>query len=148
MKKVINKGYTLKVESWENDGDHDNTCFFTVDTREEAEAIYKMCTTLFKSKNSGIEGAIGNSSNDMSDAQYEMIKVHIVKFMRENPVLIKWFDYSYDDIDKLSDDELANICSEYGNELMGSSEYFCYRVCESCEVTYSPEDIYLEEIKF
>lgn len=31
---------------------------------------------------------------------------------------------------------------------MGESEFYEFRVCESCTVTYSPEDIYLDIVEF
>ena len=42
MVKVVNKGYTLSVTSWENDGDNYKTESKTFDTKEEAIKVVKM----------------------------------------------------------------------------------------------------------
>ena len=47
-----------------------------------------------------------------------------------------------------SDDLVFDYFHNFAWELMGSSECYDFRVCESVTVVYSPEDIYLEEIKF
>jgi hypothetical protein len=121
---VIEKGYTLEVTSWENDLDNYNTESMTVETLEEARRIYRVCTELFKSCNNG-EGGIGNSmSGECEDV--------IEEYIKDNPEL------------NLDEDTISNLAYE----LMGSSEYYDYRVCESVSVTYSPEDIYLEKIEF
>jgi hypothetical protein len=121
---VIEKGYTLEVTSWENDGDNYNTESMTVETLEEARRIYRVCTELFKSCNKS-EGGIGNSmSGECEDV--------IEEYIKDNPEL------------NLDEDTISNLAYE----LMGSSEYYDYRVCESVSVTYSPEDIYLEKIEF
>ena len=119
---VIEKGYTLTVTSWENDGDNYNTESMTVETLEEARRIYRVCNELFKSDD---EGGVGNS---MSGESEEVIE----EYIENNPEL------------KLTEGEIRDL----SYDLMGSSEYYDYRVCESVSVTYSPEDIYLEKIEF
>ena len=135
-KKVISKGYTLEVVSWENDGDDYRTKSVTVDTIEEAKGIYNMCMTLFKSCNKG-EGCIGNSPH------YNTLKITpiIISYFKEHPEL-------YLDKPITDDEDLINLCRVYACTLLGGGEYYEYRVCESCTCYYSPEDIYLEEIKF
>lgn len=123
-KLVIEKGYTIEVTSWENDGDNYNTESITVETLEEARKIYRVCNELFKSCNNG-EGGIGNS---MGGECEEVIE----EYIKNNPEL------------NLTEDEISDL----SYDLMGSSEYYDFRVCESVSVTYSPGDIYLEEIKF
>jgi hypothetical protein len=119
---VIEKGYTIEVTSWENDGDNYNTESMTVETLEEARRIYRVCNELFKSDD---EGGVGNS---MSGESEEVIE----EYIENNPEL------------KLTEREIRDL----SYDLMGSSEYYDYRVCESVSVTYSPEDIYLEKIEF
>lgn len=122
--KVINKGYTITVVSWENDGDNYNTNSKTVDTKEEAEKINFICKKLFVSCNNG-DGGIGNAMDGDAD---EIIE----DFIANNTELNLTYDY------------VINL----SHKLMGGSEFYDHRVCESCEVTYSPEDIYLEKINF
>lgn len=129
MKKVvgIKKGYTITVDSWENDGDLPQTISETVDTIEEAHRIYKICTELFP--------RVGNSSdrediNILVEYIQENRNLFPVELQEKNPSEI--FDYFY---------ELAGY-------LMGYSEYYDFRVCEKVTVTYSPEDILVDEITF
>ena len=57
-KKVINKGYTLEVESFENDGDNYATNKVTYETSKLAISVARMCEELF---NSDVDG-VGNST--------------------------------------------------------------------------------------
>ena len=119
MKKVINKGYTITVVSWENDCDNYRTQSKTVETLEEVQLIHKICKELFMLND------VGNSING------EAIGI-IKEYIKNNPILKLSFDY----------------ISGLEWELMGSSEHHDFRVCESVSVVYSPEDIYLEEVNF
>ena len=123
--KVVNKGYTITVTSWENDGDNYNTKEIVVDSLEEAKRIHFICTTLFESEGDN-DYAIGNST------EFDDPDECIQNFIKEFPEL----NLTEDEVHKLS-----------GN-LLGYSDYYTFRVCESVVVTYSPEDIYVEQIKF
>lgn len=133
-RKVVNKGYTITVTSWENDGDNYKTKSITVESKDKAAAIAKMCRTLFKSHNNG-EGGIGNMGED----ERRDAKKLIVPFMKDNPVL---YDHK-----TLKDDELVDICMDINTNLMGYSEYYYSRVCESVIITFSDKDIEVEEVK-
>lgn len=133
MKKVIKKGYTLEVTSWENDGDHYSTKAKTVETREEAERLFKICTELFKSCNNG-EGGVGNSIDSEENQT-------LFDYVEDNPELFL-------ELIEKDEDEIVDYFQNLADELMGSSDFYGFRVCESCQLTYSPEDIYLEEVIF
>lgn len=135
MKKVkaINKGYTITVTSWENDGDNSRTKSITVDSKELAKALKDLCNNVFISGKKGI----GN----FNDVEEEEAKKIVIPYMKKHPEL-------YTDIKIEDDDHLYDICMEYAYELMGSSEWYICRVMESCMVTYSDKDIFLEEVKF
>lgn len=137
--KVIQKGYTIKVISWENDGDFYNTKFYNTDSLEKAKAIVELCKTLFRSANN-VEGGIGNTTVYDED-DYEKVFEIVIPFMKNHPELLK-------DKTIVSDEDLYEICMDYAFELMGSSEFYVTRVCQSVEVTYSPLDIEVEEIVF
>ena len=145
MIKVINKGYTLTVTSWENDGDYVQTRPHTVDTKEEAKAWYEMMQ-LCKSQNNQPDGVISLGNGDeISDKQSKVI----IDFIEQNDLIFQ--REILDEIKEEGDDvteELEDWFLEKAAELLGSSEYYICRVMESCTVTYSPEDIYLEEITF
>lgn len=119
--KTTEKGYTLTVVSWENDGDYYQTNTMTVQTEEEARKIAKLCNELFG------DGGIGNTCDDEDEEADETIN----NYIENNPEL------------GLTKDEII----ELNRDLCGYSEYYIYRVCEMVTVTYSPEDIYVEKIK-
>ena len=133
QKKVINKGYTLEVISWENDGDNYRTKFTTVDSKEKAERLYRICTELFVSCNNG-QGGVGNS---MEGEETQTL----INYIENNPDL-------FPDIDPTEEDDVMDYFNDLGYTLMGGSEFYDFRVCESCNVTYSPDDVYLEQVKF
>lgn len=144
-KLIVKKGYTLSVVSWENDGDNYNTKTKTVETIEEAESLYKLMQ-LFKSN------ILGNSDRWSA----KDLKV-LGNFFRENPIALKgFFKYNPDlhelfslNIEDIDDEAFAEYFDNYlKGDLLGYSEYYNCRVMESCTVTYSPEDIYLDVIKF
>jgi hypothetical protein len=136
-KKVISKGYTIEVTSWENDGDNYRTEKIIEQDEAKAKAIGKMCKELFKSSNNG-ENGIGNLMNDGSNRKKGDKKV--LEYMKKNPIL--------SNNKKLSDEKLIETCMNYNYNLMGGSEYYYSRVCEKVSITYAPEDVILEEIKF
>lgn len=137
MKKlIIEKGYTITVTSWENDGDDYNTLSKTVNTKEEARKLYKIYTELCKSE------VIGNSMDGESTQT-------IINYVNNNKEL--FLDIDWDIINSKDEDDAQDYLMDYFHELLdllGSSEYYDFRVCESCIVNYSPEDIYLEKIIF
>ncbi len=147
MKKVINKGYTLTVTSWENDADNYKTIYSTVDNKEKAQALYNLMQ-LCVSKNNKPKGIIrlGNTGEDgFNEEQIELL----YNFFKNNPILLK---EPLEDIETMDEDELKDYIQdlfyEAENGLLGSSEWYTCRVMESCFVTYSDKDVFLEEIKF
>ena len=138
-KKVISKGYTITVVSWENDGDNYNTNSITVESKEMAEAYYNMMQ-LCRSKNNRINGEIGlgNTSDGFNRRQRQAI----ISLFDNYPILLHGT--------KIDEDEynLDYLFMEISVDLLGSSEFYTCRVMESCTITYSPEDIYLETVEF
>lgn len=163
MKKVISKGYTVSVTSWENDGDNYKTKSMVIESEDETKAVVEMCKTIFKSCNND-EGGIGNSM----DYEAESAKLIIVDFMIKHPVLIdKTFleenselkniinlkdegdiEEAIEDLDDSILDELVDTCMHYNSQLMGGSECYYSRVCEKVDVTYSDIDVFSQEVNF
>ncbi len=150
--KVINKGYTLKVISWENDGDNYKTNFKTVDTLEKAEMLYKLMQ-LCVSKNNQPKNVIklGNST-EFSSEQIQLIIYFFNNYPAQLKDYLEKYDISDEELSDMDEDEktdfYVDMFYEIAGDLLGSSEYYDCRVMESCTVTYSPEDIYLEEVIF
>lgn len=172
-KKVINKGYTVEVISWENDGDNYKTKSSTFETLEEAKAVKHMCENLFISNYD--DKTLGNKMDD----EYEDCMLIAARYLVENPHLlslnkgvIKPLDLK-DEIITEYEEELQqdpnlkweelipeylevkedlvgdwwDTISHINSELLGYSEYYFSRVCESCTIFFSPEDVYLEVIE-
>ena len=140
MKKIINKGYTLTVTSWENDGDNYNTKSITVATKEEAKVWWDMMQ-LCKDDSNEAKGVIklGNSYDGFDEEQEEVAK----NFLKEHHKIL----LPDNNIEEHEDDLVDWFCS-LASELLGDSEYYSCRVMELCVITYSPKDVYLEEINF
>jgi len=82
-KRVIKKGYTLEVVSWENDGDNYQTKLETFSSKEEAIALKEMCKKLFISSDNR-EGGIGN----LMDYENKKAYLIIVKYLFKNPTIL------------------------------------------------------------
>lgn len=117
-----------------NDGDNYNTITKVVETKEQAERIQKMCKELFVSCNNG-KGGVGNSM-DMEQID------RVIEYLENN-------QKDFPDLEEITDEEeIFDYFLQEAYDLMGGSEYYDFRVCQSCTVTYSDKDIYLEEVKF
>ena len=132
--KVINKGYTLQVTSWENDGDSYQTKSKTVDTIEEVKLLHSLLQ-LCTSENNNPPGVIrlGNSVGGFSEDQEDLLR----GFFIENNI----------DFEDEEGEYIHEAFMEEVGDLLGGSEFYTCRVFDSCSVTYSPEDVYLEEVK-
>lgn len=143
----IKKGYTLTVTSWENDADNYNTNSKTVETKEEAKALYDLMQ-LCVSKNNKPKGVIrlGNTG----DNGFDIYQIDLLyEFFKSNSVLLKEPLENIDSMDV--DDEkdyITNLFYEAEDGLLGSSEHYTCRVMESCVVTYSDVEVKPEIIKF
>ncbi len=128
--KVLSKGYTIEVTSWENDADNYDTRNMTFDSKEYALAVLHLCETVFVSCNNG-DGGIGN----MTDMNNDNVSDIIEKYIEKNPFLGKDEDY------------IIDFVMDINYDLMGVSEYYFSRVFESAILYYSPEDVYAEKVK-
>jgi hypothetical protein len=135
-KQIAKKGYTLEVVSWENDGDNYRTKRVTYKDKEKAIAVAKMCKELFCSCNND-DGGVGNSMDGEENKR-------VVDYMKAHSILTE----GEKDFDKDEDDDYFYLCTEYADDLIGCSECYDFRVCESVKIFHNPEDVYSEEIKF
>jgi len=123
MKKiVINKGYTITVVSWENDGDHNETNNITFESYEEAEAYFELVKFYYE------------NLNEQEDFFDEEEKELIIKFVKEHKsILCPHLEY-------------LNKFDDIVSSLIGRSECGTRRIVEYCVLTYSPEDVYTSVI--
>ena len=124
-KKVISKGYTLEVKSWENDGDNSRTINHTVESREEAHRLYRLCKELFPSKNYSKYGVGNSMDNDFKD--------DIFKYIRDNQDLFSDFG-KIENFDELYEDLLE---VDFCEELKGKQDVFVEITSYLLDVSYS-----------
>ncbi len=118
---IVQKGYTLTVSSWENDGDYSDTNEKTYDNKEDAIAMARLLTNCIS--------GIANDDEDHEEEILEYLEEHADSLGIEKT-----------DVDKVTWDLVP--------DLLGSSEYYTFRVPETVTISYSPEDIYLETVNF
>ncbi len=174
MKKVASKGYTVEAVSWENDGDNYQTRTQTYSTLEEAKAVRHMCENLFQEEDwPNPSKSIGNMGED----DYKQAMLVTAQYLAVNPEILKInkiYDETKlkADIEKEYKEELVGadfgwkdlveeyietredlikkwwgVVADYNSSLLGCSEYYISRVCESVEVTYLSEDVYAEVVE-
>ena len=141
--KVVSKGYTVTCTSWENDGDNYRTKSVVVENKKLAEALYQMCEVLFQSENNSGDG-LGNSSECDDD-----MRGMIADFIKKYPILMD--ENQHRELIEIEDEEeelefYEQVCSNWIYKLLGNSEYYYCRVAETTTVSYSPEDIFVEQI--
>tara|TARA_Y100000588_G_scaffold170332_1_gene184136 strand:- start:7127 stop:7657 length:531 start_codon:yes stop_codon:yes gene_type:complete len=171
--KFVSKGYTLEVVSWENDGDNYRTKHLTVETKDEALAVKHLCENLFQSNYDPL--TIGNKMDDEAEecmliaARYLLenpfllslnketkkpqdlekeIRLEYEKELKDDSSL-KWEELLPEYLEQKEDlvgEWWDSILSGYNYKLLGGSEYYFSRVCDSVKILYSPEDVYLEEV--
>lgn len=120
QEKVVSKGYTFKVKSYENDGDNYATNFYTVESLEEAKLINHICKNLFPE--------VGNTMDGESDEIVE-------QYVEDNFNLFDSIESPIDFINNLS------------HKLLGYSDYYDFRVINDFKILYSDVDIFVEQIE-
>lgn len=134
--KVVSKGYTITVVSWENDGDNYNTNSIVIEDKDTALAIAKMARELFVSGSNNGKGIGNTNDGDEFGANRK-----IISYLEDNP-------NTFEDQSNMDEEELIDLCMSYNYSLLGASEYYYSRVLEKITLTYSETDINLQEIKF
>lgn len=129
-KVVIKKGYTIEVESWENDGDNYRTKTITLDDKDYALAVLDMCKVLF---NDDDDIGIGN----MVDGEDNEAFSKVIAYVADKPIITKT---------ATTDAEMFALVMDINHKLMGGSEYYISRVFDIGSIVYSPEDVILEVI--
>lgn len=135
-KIIFNAGYTVRCVSWENDGDNYGTKDLTVPTLEMALELKELCL-LCRSKNRD-RSCLGNTYDGYTKSQIETI----TEFVKEHKLLFPDVDDTYDE-----DDDFIDSFNEKQWDILGRSEDFECRVCETVEIFYSDKDIYAQVIE-
>ena len=130
-KTLVKKGYTLSVTSWENDADNYQTHSETFETKEIALRVLEACQ-MCRSKHNNPQGVfgLGNMLDEPLDGgQEDMIVDYITK---------------YNITSEYDEDDLEDLAMDLTHGLLGSSEYYKFRVFESAELFYSNTDITID----
>lgn len=142
-KTIFKKGYTLRVLTWENDADNYNTCDYWIGETEKVIAEqYIEFLRLFKSSS---KNGIGNIY-EPRDGDLERVDRTIKEFLNSHPDFVADLGYFHKEgwncedqdafIDCINEDFLYAVGLTAGE--------FYYRVFESAELIYAPENIELE----
>ena len=82
---IMKKGYTLRVTSWENDGDLYNTIDTHTDSKEVLKGLIAICDYC---SSTGGDDVIANSDIWLSEGQ----KQRMTQIVSDHPSLIKFID--------------------------------------------------------
>lgn len=144
----VNKGYTIMVKSWENDGDNSATNYMIVDELEEAKAYYDMMQLCVSQNNQPKEVVrLGNAYVTFSNEQVALMD----NFLKNNPILFDKEDpYKPEEWEEEEErrDYIVEVFMDLASSLLGNSEDYLCRVMQTCRVTYSPSDIYVDIVEF
>lgn len=131
QKLVVQKGYTITVDSWENDADYRQTHSIVVNTLEEAKEWNRLMELCKRE-------VLGNTYGGFNEEQIEIIE----DFFKTTTL-----EHFYEEGENLN--ECGNSFDTLVFPLMGESvEEFNCRLMEKCTITYSAIDIYCDIIEF
>lgn len=131
-KLIHNKGYTVTCKSWENDADNYQTNNLTVPTLEIAIELKELCL-LCRSKNR-VKTCVGNTYDNYTNAQIKTI----VEFVKSHRLLFPDVEETYDE------DDFIDTFNETQVGILGYSQDFTCRVCETVDILFSDKDIYVQ----
>lgn len=147
--KVISKGYTFTVTSWEKDADNYKTNIVNVgESLQALEATYRLLN-LCRSRN---DGGIGNIYGSSGIIECEKI-INFIKDPKntlifgdisvENLIGMEGVEYDEEEYENM----LFEVFLDTAKVFLGGSENFILRVAHSWSVTYSPEDVYCDLVE-
>ena len=153
-KAVIQKGFMVECESWENDGDFYNTKTKTYLTLKDAQAVVSVVRSY--------EGLHGNDYNgrDAGDRSPEYDKEALSHFLfhvcdvsqEEGDTMIAAWEKKQADEEELTDDdegmvaELDSWVADSVYDLVGGSEYYTCRVIDHIAIMEIPETVTIRVI--
>jgi hypothetical protein len=168
-KKVVSKGYTFEVTSWENDGDNYQTHSATFKTKKELSLVKTMCEDLFTSSSNGGKG-IGNLDLE----EFKSAVTTIIDYFLVHPGLLElhkldyptesdireaykdcvdytgdnWneFSFAYVESNAKMASSWHDMAMNYNYQLLGYSDCYYSRIAESNTSHYSDKNVYLEEV--
>lgn len=137
---VIPAGYRITVETWENDGDSNNTKEQAGLTKVEASFLADACRQFKSSSNR--EGGVGNMY-DPDSKELQMFEERMVELSARHPEMKnseKYKDYFE------SEENISEAIHELLYDFRLTGGEFYTRVCDSFKVDYIAEDIYIDDV--
>lgn len=139
MRDNIPAGWQIKITSWENDGDYNHTQIIS-GLSEAAARFYVEVAHLFES-NSGIKAA---NVCDSDDVEWDKLITAFKAIVTKYPTVLSEIWHEPDEtkiIEALTDDNIEDTIGQVSSELIDSSEYYVFRVFESYNAFYFPQEI-------
>ena len=135
IKSDIPAGYQLNILSWENDGDNYNTETLNGLSEEDVKFYMELLPLFHSGSNYG--ESFGNIMDDEVD--YCAVGTRVLEVYLEHPDVSKdvkdQFEWLKDM--KMSDtDGLSDGLHQVMHDLIGSSEFYCFRVFEGAQVFF------------
>jgi len=125
---ILKKGYTIKVVSWEDDGDNYKTQEVNTQSIEDLKYFIDICDFCSETDN-------GTSiANEYSYSPNDKQREAIINLLNKHNITI---DKDYEDLD---------VFFAQAQALLGYSEYYLTRVCDSYTVVHSDVDIYAKKV--
>lgn len=152
MKTLVQPaGYTIVVESWENDGDYRATKTMSGLSREHARIVFNFAQLFLSYWRTGTKRGITSFDNlyEPSDGDLKNLYAAADAIIGDDPffkVVYGWDDYvrvNEDNFWQISD-AVYELMSSLG--LNGQQENQYSRVAESITVHYYPEDVYADDV--
>lgn len=139
----LNKGFTIFITSWENDGDFYNTTSITGLNKESIKFIVGFLE-LFRSRNRRSDTTCyGNAPTQDGIPNVEN---YVKSYLEANKVLPKPYAHWCEGEFKI--DDLVDLTSEIQYDLLGTGDQGdYYRVFEKAEVFYLPESLNEVDLK-
>lgn len=150
MPILYEKGYLLKITSWENDGDSRKTVDVFADDIEEAR-MYIEFAKLFKSHHNHND-AIGNMYDEECPVLYPVFFEFCQKFPQFGCgfVIVPDDDDDFDacDFDDENDEkyEFVYAVMDFASKMGLSGGDFYTRVCDKIEIFYFAEPVFYEDV--
>lgn len=129
---MLKAGYNVAVTSWENDSDYHNTKVIHVKTIDDCRFL-KEFAMLFRSQYTGAGEFFGNGClNERQESRLnERVKELAAKYYHRSEYAADLYEEG---------ELLTDYYTDLACDMLGYSEYYHFRVCESVDVYYLEND--------
>lgn len=133
---TLKAGYTIKVISWENDGDNYNSKSAGGLTREQTQFYVDICNLM--------SGEFGNMY-DPSESEIESLNLEVKRICELHLDTVHELFEDTRGMTEIDLEMCGDIFLDVRYDFFGSSDYYT-RVLSELTVTYIPHDIELKDV--